>query len=149
MSQRPLSAFPSRAAKHAGESKRGQHNQSIEPSRPTKGGCLAISNQRIIFDAKCHCCSRADAVGDTSRPSTARSNVKDTLVIGGPHFLFGVLLVRRGAKASSSATENRWTRDVRSLCQTPDARSWHFCDLAPRPPYDRYRARGLELAAGT
>ena len=28
---RPLSAVPSRAAKHAGESKRGRHNQSIEP----------------------------------------------------------------------------------------------------------------------
>jgi hypothetical protein len=34
MSQRPFSASPSRAAKHAAESKRGQHSQSIEPSRP-------------------------------------------------------------------------------------------------------------------
>jgi len=33
--QRPFSAFPSSAAKHAGESKRGQHSQSIDPSRPT------------------------------------------------------------------------------------------------------------------
>jgi hypothetical protein len=36
MSQRPLSAVPSSAAKQAGESKRGQHSQSIQPSRPTK-----------------------------------------------------------------------------------------------------------------
>ena len=35
MSQRPWAASPSRAAKHAGESKRGQHSQSIEPSWPT------------------------------------------------------------------------------------------------------------------
>jgi hypothetical protein len=32
--QRPCSERPSRAAKHAGASKRGQHSQSIEPSRP-------------------------------------------------------------------------------------------------------------------
>jgi hypothetical protein len=31
---------PSRAAKHAAESKQGQHNQSIEPSRPTKAAVL-------------------------------------------------------------------------------------------------------------
>ena len=40
ISQRPCSAFPSRVAKHAAESKRGQHNQSIEPSRPTKAAVL-------------------------------------------------------------------------------------------------------------
>ena len=28
------------AAKHAGESNRGQHNQSIEPSRPTRAAVL-------------------------------------------------------------------------------------------------------------
>ena len=33
MSQRPLSTCPKRAAKHAAESKHGQHSQSIEPSR--------------------------------------------------------------------------------------------------------------------
>ena len=33
--QRPLRASPSSAAKHAGESNRGRHSQSIEPSRPT------------------------------------------------------------------------------------------------------------------
>jgi hypothetical protein len=33
--QCPCSRFPSSAAKHAGESKRGQHSQSMEPSRPT------------------------------------------------------------------------------------------------------------------
>jgi hypothetical protein len=36
----PLSAFPSKAAKQAAESKRGQHSQSIEPSRPTKAVVL-------------------------------------------------------------------------------------------------------------
>jgi hypothetical protein len=36
----PLSASPSSAAKQAAESKRGQHNQSIEPSRPTKAAVL-------------------------------------------------------------------------------------------------------------
>ena len=40
ISQRPLSDFPSRAAKHAAESKRGQHSQSMEPSRPTKAAVL-------------------------------------------------------------------------------------------------------------
>jgi len=40
MSHRPLSAVPSRAVKHAAESKRGQHNQSIEPSRLTNAAVL-------------------------------------------------------------------------------------------------------------
>ena len=35
MSQRPFSGEPSKAAKHAAESKRGQHSQSTEPSRAT------------------------------------------------------------------------------------------------------------------
>jgi len=35
MSQRPLSGVPSNAAKQASESNRGQHSQSIDPSRPT------------------------------------------------------------------------------------------------------------------
>jgi hypothetical protein len=34
-SQRPCSAVPNNAAKQAAESNRGQHNQSIEPSRAT------------------------------------------------------------------------------------------------------------------
>jgi hypothetical protein len=33
--QRPCCGPPSSAAKHAGESKRGRHSQSIEPSAPT------------------------------------------------------------------------------------------------------------------
>ena len=33
--QRPFSGVPSSAAKQAPESKRGRHNQSIDPSRPT------------------------------------------------------------------------------------------------------------------
>jgi hypothetical protein len=40
ISHRPLSVVPSSAAKQAAESKRGQHNQSIEPSRPTKAAAL-------------------------------------------------------------------------------------------------------------
>jgi uncharacterized protein YndB with AHSA1/START domain len=40
MSHRPLSGVPSKAAKQAAESKRGQHSQSIEPSRPTKAAVL-------------------------------------------------------------------------------------------------------------
>ena len=51
---RPLSAVPSRAAKHAGKSKRGRHNQSIEPSRPTNVAVL-VADQRIIFDGQYHC----------------------------------------------------------------------------------------------
>jgi len=35
ISQRPWSGVPRSAAKHASESNRGQHSQSIEPSRPT------------------------------------------------------------------------------------------------------------------
>jgi hypothetical protein len=35
MRQRPCSGEPSNAAKHASESKRGQHSQSIDPSRAT------------------------------------------------------------------------------------------------------------------
>ena len=35
ISQRPLSGVPSRAAKQAPESKRGQQSQSTEPSRET------------------------------------------------------------------------------------------------------------------
>jgi hypothetical protein len=40
MSHRPCSAVPRRAAKQADESKRGQHSQSIEPSRPTRAADL-------------------------------------------------------------------------------------------------------------
>ncbi len=36
MRQRPLSGVPTRAAKQAGLSNRGQHSQSIEPSRLTR-----------------------------------------------------------------------------------------------------------------
>jgi hypothetical protein len=32
----PFLAFPTRAAKQAGEEKSGQHSQSIEPFRPTR-----------------------------------------------------------------------------------------------------------------
>jgi hypothetical protein len=39
MSQRPFSASPNRPAKHAAEH-HGQHNQSIEPLRPTKAAVL-------------------------------------------------------------------------------------------------------------
>ena len=42
--QRPLSASPSSAAKQASESKRGQHSQSIEPSRETSA---AVSQSPI------------------------------------------------------------------------------------------------------
>jgi hypothetical protein len=35
-SQRPWSSVPSRAAKQAGESKRGKQSQSIDPSMPTR-----------------------------------------------------------------------------------------------------------------
>jgi hypothetical protein len=36
MRQRPLSGVPTSEAKQAGLSKRGQHSQSIEPSRLTR-----------------------------------------------------------------------------------------------------------------
>ena len=36
INHRPFSRVPSSAAKHASESKAGQHSQSIEPSRPTR-----------------------------------------------------------------------------------------------------------------
>lgn len=35
ITQRPCEASPSNAAKHAGLSNRGQHNQSIDPARDT------------------------------------------------------------------------------------------------------------------
>ena len=35
-SQRPFISSPRSRAKHAPESNRGQHSQSIEPSRPTR-----------------------------------------------------------------------------------------------------------------
>jgi hypothetical protein len=44
MIQWPLSRLPSSAAKQAGESKRGQHSQSIEPLRPTSAA----------FNGQCH-----------------------------------------------------------------------------------------------
>ena len=40
ISQRPCSGVPSSAAKQASESKRGQHSQSIEPSRATSAALL-------------------------------------------------------------------------------------------------------------
>ena len=42
--QRPLSGVPSSAAKQASESNRGQHSQSIEPSRETSA---AVSQSPI------------------------------------------------------------------------------------------------------
>jgi hypothetical protein len=44
ISHRPFRSVPSRAAKQASESKAGQHNQSIEPSRLTKA---AVSQSPI------------------------------------------------------------------------------------------------------
>lgn len=44
MRQRPWSGVPSSAAKQAAESNRGQHSQSIEPSRPTRA---AVSQSPI------------------------------------------------------------------------------------------------------
>ena len=43
--QRPFSGEPSSAAKHAPESNRGTHSQSIEPSRPTRA---AVRQSPII-----------------------------------------------------------------------------------------------------
>jgi hypothetical protein len=40
MRQRPWRASPSSAAKQAALSKRGQHNQSIEPLRPTRAALV-------------------------------------------------------------------------------------------------------------
>jgi hypothetical protein len=45
ISQRPCSALPSKAAKHAGESNRGQQSQSIEPPRLTSA---AVSPSPMI-----------------------------------------------------------------------------------------------------
>ena len=47
-------ALPSSAAKHAPESKRGQHSQSIEPSRADQRGGLAVADQRVVFDPHGH-----------------------------------------------------------------------------------------------
>jgi hypothetical protein len=44
ISHRPCSSLPTSAAKHASESKRGQHSQSIEPSQPTSA---AVSQSPI------------------------------------------------------------------------------------------------------
>jgi hypothetical protein len=44
ISQRPLLGVPRMAAKQASESKAGQHNQSIDPSRPTNA---AVSQSPI------------------------------------------------------------------------------------------------------
>jgi Glycosyl hydrolases family 15 len=45
MSQRPCSGVPSKAAKQASESKRGQHSQSMLPSRPTRAA-VSLSPMR-------------------------------------------------------------------------------------------------------
>jgi hypothetical protein len=42
MIQRPFSLCPSRAAKQAGESKRGKQSQSIEPSRATSAAEIML-----------------------------------------------------------------------------------------------------------
>jgi hypothetical protein len=42
MSQRPLFALPSRAAKQADESNRGTHSQSIEPSFHTSAAVCML-----------------------------------------------------------------------------------------------------------
>jgi hypothetical protein len=48
-----------------------------------QSGCLAVADQRIVFDAKCHCCSRAET--SLLLASVYRKiERKDTLVIGGP-----------------------------------------------------------------
>jgi hypothetical protein len=44
MRHRPCLGVPSKAAKQASESNAGQHNQSIEPSRPTSA---AVSQSPI------------------------------------------------------------------------------------------------------
>jgi len=39
---RPCSGVPRRAAKHAGESKRSTHSQSIDPSRATRAAEIML-----------------------------------------------------------------------------------------------------------
>ena len=46
------SGVPSSAAKQASESKRGQHSQSIEPSRPTSAAVSAVADQRVVFNLR-------------------------------------------------------------------------------------------------
>jgi hypothetical protein len=50
MLQEPCSRSPSKAAKQAGESKRGQQSQSIEPFLLTGAALFAIANHGVIFN---------------------------------------------------------------------------------------------------
>ena len=49
-SQRPCSAVPSSAAKQAGESKRGRHSQSTEPSVPTSAAVRRVAEHGVVLD---------------------------------------------------------------------------------------------------
>ena len=46
----PFSGVPSSAERQAASSKRGQHSQSIEPSRLSKRGGFAVAQERIVLD---------------------------------------------------------------------------------------------------
>jgi hypothetical protein len=54
MSHLPCSGLPSKAAKHAPESKRGQHSQSINPSADERRR-LAIADERVVLDLSLGC----------------------------------------------------------------------------------------------
>ena len=50
--QNPFSSLPRSAAKHASESKRGRQSQSIDPSSADERSALAVTEQRIVLDAR-------------------------------------------------------------------------------------------------
>ena len=53
-SQRPFVSSPRSAAKHAPESKRGRHNQSIEPRAIDERRGAQVSDQSIVLDRTAH-----------------------------------------------------------------------------------------------
>ena len=52
--QRPCSGVPRSAAKQAGESNRGKHSQSIEPSEPDQGRGVQIADEGVLLNGEWH-----------------------------------------------------------------------------------------------
>ena len=67
ISQCPFAGLPSSAAKHAPESNRGMHSQSIEPVSHQRGA-PSVADQCVVFYFQAHRDSRPNRFG-TIRPA--------------------------------------------------------------------------------
>ena len=97
---RPWSAVPSSAAKHAPLSKRGTHHQSIEPSRDTSAAVLAVAEQRVVLEPRRTVDHSAKLPGLASRAMATTGTRTSTGMPAHTRSLIGVDVGGSGIKAA-------------------------------------------------